>query len=210
MTAKENGPPGTWETPTPIPAPMPDITDLLAGDMTLGKQLYASQCASCHGQAGNAMTPAAATMLPRPTDLTSGRFAREQIARAMIQGVRGTAMPGATNLDARGCAAVIAYTMAFAPAEQPAPPPDNLADVKTLYVKNCVSCHGTTGGGDGFAAPPLARPPANFQAHRPTLDHATRVITEGVAGTAMPAWKSKLTDPQRAALAQYVRTLYQD
>ena len=209
VAAKENGAPGTWETPVPVPAPMPDL-DLDAGDVTLGKQLYSSQCASCHGQAGNAMTPAAATMLPRPTDLTSGHFAPRQVAQAIVQGVRGTAMPGYPNLNARGLAGLVAYTMQFTPPEQPAPPPDHLADAKMLYAKNCLSCHGLSGAGDGYAAPPLSRPPANFQARRPTLEQATRVITEGVAGTAMPAWKSKLTDPQRTALAQYVRTLYQD
>jgi mono/diheme cytochrome c family protein len=34
------------------------------------------------------------------------------------------------------------------------------------------------------------------------------VTTDGVPGTAMAAWKTKLSDAQRAALADYVRSLY--
>jgi mono/diheme cytochrome c family protein len=210
VAAKENGPPGSWETPVAVPAAMPVSLDLLGGDMAHGKKLYAQQCASCHGANGESNTPAAATMLPRPTDLTSGHYSKMKLAKAIVQGVPGTAMPGYPNNSGSDLSDLIAYTMTFAPPEQPAPPPANLADTQALYTKNCVSCHGTRGGGDGYAAPPLPRPPANFQAVRPTLSHATRVITDGVPGTAMPAWKSKLNDSQRAALAQYVRTLYQD
>jgi len=209
VAARENGPRGaTWDTPIAVPAPMPVDLKLGGGNADHGRQLYVERCASCHGVTGNAQTPAAATMLPRPTDLTTGRFADERIAQAIIQGMPGTAMPGYATLSNSDVNDLVAYTGQFAPPPQ-AGNASAPADAKALFATNCVSCHGAEGKGDGVAAAPLARPPANFHLRQPTVDQANRAITNGVPGTAMAAWKSRLNDTQRAALAAYVRTLYQ-
>ena len=209
VAARENGPKGaTWDTPIAVPAPMPMDLKLGGGNVDHGRQLYVERCASCHGVTGNAQTPAAASMLPRPTDLTAGRFADERIAQAIIQGVPGTAMPGYATLSNSDVNDLVAYIGQFASPAQ-AGNANTPADAKALFATNCVSCHGADGRGDGVAAAPLARPPANFHVRQPTVEQANRAITNGVPGTAMAAWESRLSDAQREALAEYVRTFYQ-
>jgi mono/diheme cytochrome c family protein len=152
-------------------------------------------------------------MLPRPTDLTSGRFAPQAIAAAIVSGVRGTAMPAFPTLSQSDVGDVVAFTTSLFP-EASASPSGNapfesqIAQGKTLFQQECVSCHGPEGTGNGYAAPPLARVPANFHLRQPGLQVAIDAITSGVPGTAMPAWKEKFTQPQREALASYVRTLF--
>ena len=51
-------------------------------------------------------------------------------------------------------------------------------------------------------------PAANFRVKQPTREAALRAITEGVAGSAMPSWKTKLNEQQRGMLADYVRSFY--
>ncbi len=41
-----------------------------AGDAAKGKEVYATNCASCHGDAGKGDGAAAAALDPKPTDLT--------------------------------------------------------------------------------------------------------------------------------------------
>jgi mono/diheme cytochrome c family protein len=205
MATKEAGQTASWETLAVMPTVATVKLSTSGANLEHGKQLYVERCASCHGASGAADTPAAATMLPRPTDLTSGHFADTAIALAIVNGVPGTPMPGYPMLSSQDVSDLTAYSARFAPAASSA---TQDADANALYVKNCVSCHGADGRGDGFAAAALARPPANFQLRQPTEAQALRAITDGVPGTAMAAWKSKLTDAQRIALAQYVRGFY--
>jgi mono/diheme cytochrome c family protein len=88
---------------------------------------------------------------------------------------------------------------------------DDLTDrarAAALYTENCASCHGPMGAGDGPAAAPLARRPTDFRARQPAADRAARVVGEGVPGTAMPGWKSKLSDSDRQLLVEFVRAFY--
>jgi cbb3-type cytochrome c oxidase subunit III len=148
-------------------------------------------------------------MLPRPSDLTAGRYSNHLMADAVRRGVRGTAMPAFPTLSQADVRDLVAYTDRFAAEDESASPAGSLAEAKTLYQTNCASCHGADGLGDGPGAAPLARVPADFHAHQPTVARAAETIANGVPGTAMPAWKAKLSEPQRQALAEYVRTFYE-
>jgi mono/diheme cytochrome c family protein len=210
MAAKEGGDGSSWETPAAI-VTTPSVTAASTdwpGNATHGQALYTQNCASCHGADGKSNTPAAATQLPRPTDLTSGRFTAAAIAASITHGVPGTAMPAAAIHSGDDVNDVVAYVQQFEPHESAATLPSG-DDVKDLFAKNCASCHGATGMGDGVAAPPLARTPANFHARQPTVTHAISVVADGVPGTAMPAWKTKLSESQRAKLAGYVHAFYE-
>jgi mono/diheme cytochrome c family protein len=219
MAAKENGPPGaSWET---VAVASTAVGEAVASaalasdtpvDLSRGAALYALNCASCHGDDGKGNTPAvrAQNMLPRPSDLTAGQYAPPLIARAIAQGVPGTAMPTTLKMQGEDLRNLTAFTKRFAPTPVHVAAATPAGDEpKTLFARNCASCHGASGMGDGPAAPPLARPPANFHLRQPGADQAAKIIAEGVPGTAMPPWKAKLTEPQRAALAEYVRSFYE-
>ncbi|MCL5769999.1 MAG: c-type cytochrome [Planctomycetes bacterium] len=53
------------------------------------------------------------------------------------------------------------------------------------YAKNCVSCHGTTGAGDGPDHSKYMPPPANLTAIRNTGNMTSSIISGGIPGTAM-------------------------
>ena len=65
-------------------------------DLARGQALYAQNCASCHGEAGDAKTPLAVGMDPPPIAFTDRERARERSLFALYQvidqGLEGTAM----------------------------------------------------------------------------------------------------------------------
>ncbi|HEV2672199.1 MAG TPA: c-type cytochrome [Gemmatimonadales bacterium] len=88
---------------------------------------------------------------------------------------------------------------------------------KTVYVKWCAGCHGESGAGDGPAARHMIPPPRDFtgavyqirstaSGQLPTDADLLRSIDEGLPGTAMPGWKTKLSDRQRRDVLAYIKT----
>ena len=92
-------------------------------------------------------------------------------------------------------------------------PVDNasVAAGRSLYMENCVVCHGQTGHGDGPAARGLNPQPVDLTVHVGL--HPDGVlwgwITYGIARTAMPSWKDKLTDTQRWDVVNFLREDFQ-
>jgi mono/diheme cytochrome c family protein len=84
----------------------------------------------------------------------------------------------------------------------------DLGRAAKLYASNCVSCHGDRGGGDGPAAGALKPSPANFHVRQPSAERAWAAIEQGIPGSSMPAWKSRLSDDQRRLLVKYVQSMY--
>jgi cbb3-type cytochrome c oxidase subunit II len=72
-----------------------------------------------------------------------------------------------------------------------------------LYSRDCASCHGPHGEGDGAGAVGLHPRPSNLAAHEYTLDRLSFSLWNGVAGTAMPAWRD-LPLPDLSAIARVV------
>jgi high-affinity iron transporter len=72
-------------------------------DLARGQALYAENCASCHGIAGDAKTPLAATLDPPPIAFADRERARERSLFALYQvidqGLEGTAMPSFGRLS---------------------------------------------------------------------------------------------------------------
>jgi high-affinity iron transporter len=82
--------------PVPLaPSSMPDLGR--------GAELYAENCASCHGADGNGRGPAATGMDPPPIDFTDRARARERsvfgLYQVIEQGLEGTAMPSFAHLS---------------------------------------------------------------------------------------------------------------
>jgi high-affinity iron transporter len=89
--------------------------------------------------------------------------------------------------------------------------PLDTAQGHQLYLKNCSSCHGMTGAGDGPAARTLTPPPPAIGVKTLTPDLtptlAYNVISVGVRGTQMPGFASSLTPQQRWNVINYIYSL---
>jgi len=87
----------------------------------------------------------------------------------------------------------------------------SIAAGKQVYEKNCANCHGKTGAGDGAMGAELNPKPANLAAgewkHGSSDGEIFAVIKEGVKGTGMKSFNSKLTAHQMWDVINYVRTL---
>lgn len=86
-------------------------------------------------------------------------------------------------------------------------------DAKPVYEKNCKSCHGDAGKGDGPAAKMLKPPPQDFAAALKGKSDAdtAKIIKEGgkAVGKAasMPAYGAKLSDDQIKGMVEYIKGL---
>ena len=94
----------------------------------------------------------------------------------------------------------------------PLPAMAQAIDPQALYDDYCSVCHGDKGDGDSHARQGMKPPPRDFtsptaaiELSRPRIVHAIR---EGVPGTAMSAWKSRLDETQIEALADLIRNRF--
>jgi cbb3-type cytochrome c oxidase subunit I len=179
-------------------------------NVLLGKAVFARHCAGCHGSAGKGDGPAAETLLPAPRDLTRSHYSDRFLSQTLWAGVAGSSMPAWNDLPAADLRGLVCHVLSLeeksSDADIPSPLPGK--EARELYAKNCQSCHGPEGGGDGMAARALAPAPTDFRQVRPGRAAAEEVLADGVPGTAMPSWKDRLTEAQRRLLADYVRSLY--
>jgi mono/diheme cytochrome c family protein len=123
-------------------------------------------------------------------------------------------MPAWRDWRAEDLRDVVAYVQSLSTKPEHVTSPaaadsSRLDEARTLFAQNCASCHGDDGAGDGPAAAALNREPTNFHGQQPSIDYARSVLSEGVAGSAMPPWEHQLTDSQRQQLVDYVRSLFQ-
>jgi len=124
-------------------------------------------------------------------------------------------------------AAILALGTTLVPAEGTAPPDQwkaparaarkknpiasdaaSIATGKAVYVKQCLSCHGTAGKGDGPSAKDLEKPPGDLS--NPKLWEQTDgalfwKISEGKKP--MPTFEKLTSEEERWNVINYVRTL---
>src|SRR5437870_9908452 len=119
-------------------------------------------------------------------------------------------------------ALLLRVTLVVAAGTVPLPAPRSLAAQDTtagkrVYVKWCAGCHGDSGAGDGLAAAHMLPRPRNFtgavykirttaSGQLPTDADLMRAIDDGLPGSAMPAWKGRLSDAERRDVAAYLKT----
>ena len=115
---------------------------------------------------------------------------------------------------------VLALVTALGSSPFPLPPspfPQDSVRGRAIYEKWCASCHGDGGAGDGPAARYMLPRPRDFTAalyqvrttasgQLPTDADLLRVIDEGVPGTAMPGWKTRLSEGDRRDVMAYLKT----
>jgi mono/diheme cytochrome c family protein len=89
---------------------------------------------------------------------------------------------------------------------------------KAVYEKWCQECHGETGAADGPSANYMLPRPRDFtralyqvrttaSGELPTDADILRAIDEGLPGTTMPGWKTRLSSQDRQALVAFIKTM---
>lgn len=147
------------------------------------------------------------------TDL-SPRLAESTIANIdrLLALVARVAPPDSVTASARQATDMLAAAVGVVLDDAPEHTP-SLGRGAELFRRECVLCHGETGRGDGPTGRVLKPPPTSL-AGGPLMNDATPLafymrITIGTAGTAMPAYESRLPAADRWALALYASTLRQ-
>ena len=116
---------------------------------------------------------------------------------------------------------VLAYTVAVNIPTYPVPftarfarnPTPNTTETaaaaRQSYERFCLVCHGARGAGDGPAAFTMNPRPLDLRIHVPLHAEGEHFywISEGVSGTAMPGWKSTLSETERWQLVRYIQSL---
>lgn len=96
-------------------------------------------------------------------------------------------------------------------------PPGDAKNGKVVYEKRCVWCHNWDGNGEGPAAYSLRPSPRDFTKGKykirttpsgklPTDRNLFDAISNGLNGTAMPAWRGIISDQEISDVAQYLKT----
>jgi len=163
----------------PVPLKPADTQALIAH----GKEVYAQNCASCHGEKGDGHGICSAFLVPSPRDFTAAHYkfrstalgqlpTDDDLFRIVSLGVHGTPMPPwKWLLNDTDRWATVEYIKTFSPrfadANQrpvsianfgtPGPRTEAaIASGKALYTKaGCITCHGEQGLGNGPSAPTL-------------------------------------------------------
>lgn len=203
FTSPINASPARPRTSSNVPALPIDV------DESRGRNLYAENCASCHGPDGRGDGPGAASLLPAPSDLSAHEYTTARVAGALWNGVAGTAMQAWRDHSPGDLASMARVVQRFHAGQNAAVPEDLVALGERVYAANCVQCHGQDGRGNGSAAAELTIAPTNFRIQRPTLSQSLRAVREGVRGTRMASWTARLTEPEIVAAAAYVRRFFE-
>ena len=114
--------------------------------------------------------------------------------------------------------ALLAFCAALSMAGSAIAAPGTAAKGKEIYAKRCTWCHGDAGDGGGASKERLNPPPRDFTSGNykirtssfdemvPYDDDVFRMIRDGMPGTAMPSWKSLLSEQDMWDLVAYVKS----
>ena len=97
------------------------------------------------------------------------------------------------------------------------PPQASLIHGRAVYLRNCQSCHGICGDGNGDYAPTLRIKPRDFTAgvykwrstptgSLPTDEDLLRTLSKGIAESGMPAFAG-MPEQDRRAVISYIKSL---
>ncbi len=203
--ASPTGPDPTQPPPTEAPTEAeptqpPEESTLFPPEMpsaVRGQQVYAANCVSCHGEAGDG------SGLPGAADFTDVEFMRgekpAEFFEAIHDGIEDSAMPAwGDRLDEMEMWDVLYYEWSFATS------PEEVAQGEVLFGENCVSCHGEAGDGSGLEGAADFTGQEFMANEEPAEFH--EAISEGVEGSAMSAWADEFSEDEIWSLVNYVWT----
>lgn len=160
-----------------------------------GQVIYAQECAQCHGEDGTGEVPGSRNFL----DLDYIRGETPVNFYAAVTEGRGE-MPSYKDLlssDERWDVVFFIWRLSTSP--------EMIQQGREIYEQNCVTCHGENGDAELLGS-------ANFTDLRQMDDLAPRdlylVTTQGRGS--MPAWQSLLSQDERWAVIDYIRTFSYD
>jgi len=160
-----------------------------------GQPIYEEHCAECHGTDGEGVVPGARNF----NDLDYMRGETPTSFYAIITEGRGEMPPFRDILTSDERWDVLFYLWRFSTDAEA------LASGKHVYESNCAACHGEDGVGTVLGA-------SDFTDFRYMADQASRdfylTITQGLGS--MPAWQGRLSQEERWAVINYLRTFSYD
>lgn len=160
-----------------------------------GQPLYQTNCARCHGADGKGAVPGARNF----NDLDYMRGENPGYFYAAVTEGRGEMPPFKDTLTSDERWDVVSYVWHFSTGTE------TLALGKSLFETNCAACHGTDGTGKVLGA-------ADFTDLRLVDSLAPRdlylIVTQGKGS--MPAWQGRLSQNERWAVIDYLRTFSYD
>lgn len=187
----------TVSLPEPTAEPSPAILSYPAREPSAasGQEIYAAMCAECHGVDGAGTVPAARNF----RDLDYMRAETPADFYVTVAEGRGE-MPGYTDtLSSDERWDVVFYVWRLSTSTEV------LEVGEQVYGQNCVSCHGEGGAGEVLGS-------SDFTDLRFMAELAPRdlflTITEGRGS--MPAWQSLLSQDERWAVTDYIRSFTYD
>jgi mono/diheme cytochrome c family protein len=88
---------------------------------------------------------------------------------------------------------------------------ESVSNGAALFTKQCVTCHGTSGKGDGSMAAKLKSKPSDLTdaewTHGPSDGEIFTLIRDGAKNAGMKAFRGALSDRQMWDLVNYIRSL---
>lgn len=168
-----------------------------AAALTVGRNLFANNCAACHGSDGGG-----ALGFPSLIDGDWLWGSDAESIRASIHDGRMGVMPGwEAVLGSGGVENVLAYTLTLSGRQAAA---GNVAEGRTQFELLCAACHNADGKGNAaLGAPNLTD---NIWLHGGSPEALRRVIANGV-NNVMPGQGERLGEQRVALLAAYVMSM---
>jgi len=161
----------------------------------LGQSLYQSHCTNCHGEDGKGVVPGARNF----NDLDYMRGESPASFYTAVTEGRGDMPSFQDKLSSDERWDVVFYMWRFSTSAE------TLALGMDLFNVNCAACHGEDGVGKVLGA-------ADFTDLRFMDDRAPRdfylTVTQGKGS--MPAWQGRLSQDERWAVIDYLRTFSYD
>ncbi len=165
-----------------------------------GKDLYAENCAPCHGVTGNGDGPSASGLGVTPTafadpNALAGKSLAELFDITKNGNMQRMMPPWKNRLNDSQIWDAVAYawTLHTTPAQ--------VEMGKAVYEANCAACHGTDGKGTATGTSL-----SDFAATSKVSQAAWAQVVAGGKGK-MPAFGDKLSAAEQAAGLEYVRSL---
>jgi mono/diheme cytochrome c family protein len=89
-----------------------------------GADLFAANCAGCHGSAADGRGDASGSLLPKPANLLASRFTDQRLSAVLWNGAYGSAMPAWREYSGRDPRDMVAYIQQQPRSAEPQAPLD--------------------------------------------------------------------------------------